>query len=330
MGITSRPFRDLADLRAIQAAITAAWLTHRPLVGVTAGDVAWWYVSGPPDTDWTQRIRLWERDDGLVAWGWFAGPATLDLFVCPGIAVAERRRTVAELAGWLEDRATWWDATGPHDPPTSPATDLTAYALDHDLAMAADLAAAGFEPAATPEMSMNHRHLPTAMVEPEPVIPPGYVLRHVDGERELEARVDVHRAAFAPSRMTVEKYRRLVALDDYAFERDLVIAAPDGTFAAFTLVWWDPVARVGEFEPVGVHPDHRRLGLGRAVNLAGLRLLRELGAVDAIVFSAIANAASEALYRSDGFERISTFRAWRRPRIERARGDGSRGGTAVG
>ena len=63
----------------------------------------------------------------------------------------------------------------------------------------------------------------------------------------------------------------------------------------------------------GPHPDHQRRGLGRAVNLAGLRRLRDLGAIDALVFSRTTNAASEGLYRSVGFEAVTHHRAWTRP-----------------
>ena len=77
---------------------------------------------------------------------------------------------------------------------------------------------------------------------------------------EIEARMTVHRAAFAPSKMTVEKYARLTTLPHYRFEDDLVVEAPDGSLAAFAMAWWDPIARVGEYEPVGTHPDHQRRG----------------------------------------------------------------------
>ena len=109
--------------------------------------------------------------------------------------------------------------------------------------------------------------------------------------------------------MTVEKYATLAGMPGYAEEGDLVVEAPDGSFAAFTMVWWSQDAGVGEFEPVGTHPDHQRRGLGRAVNLAGLHRLRDLGAIDALVFSRTTNAASEALYRSVGFEAITHHRA---------------------
>ena len=60
--------------------------------------------------------------------------------------------------------------------------------------------------------------------------------------------------------MTVrESYTRLTTLPHYRFEDDLVVEAPDGSLAAFAMAWWDPAAKVGEFEPVGTHPDHQRL-----------------------------------------------------------------------
>ena len=70
------------------------------------------------------------------------------------------------------------------------------------------------------------------------------------------------------------------------------------------------VDSIGEFEPVGTHPEHQRRGLGRAANLHGLRLLRAAGARDALVFSLRSNAASEGLYRSVGFQEIAIHRQY--------------------
>ena len=96
--------------------------------------------------------------------------------------------------------------------------------------------------------------------------------------------------------MTVENYARAMRQPHYPIDRDLVVEAPDGSFAAFAMAWCDPMARVGEFEPVGTHPDHRRRGLGRAVLRTGWPLLHQAGALDVHVFSESDNAASQALY----------------------------------
>jgi ribosomal protein S18 acetylase RimI-like enzyme len=133
------------------------------------------------------------------------------------------------------------------------------------------------------------------------------------GPDEIPARVEVHRSAFAPSKLTVEKYDILVGLPGYRYDLDCVAVAPDGSFAAFTMCWLDPEAAVGYFEPVGTHQDHRRLGLGKAVNTFGLRRLREEGAREALVYGEVANPASQALYRSVGFREIAVHRRYVAP-----------------
>lgn len=160
--------------------------------------------------------------------------------------------------------------------------------------------------------TLTHFFRPLAGAIPEPRLPAGYSIRTLKGPEEIPARVEVHRAAFAPSKMTVEKYEILTDLPHYSYENDVVVVAPDGSFAAFTMCWFDPVGAVGEFEPVGTHPDHRSLGLGKAVNAYGLRRLQELGAYEVIVFSDRKNTASEALYRSVGFRELAVHRQYAR------------------
>ena len=120
--------------------------------------------------------------------------------------------------------------------------------------------------------------------------------------------------------MTVEKYRTLAAARHYAPERDWVVEAPDGTFAAFANAWWDPVGRIGELEPVGTRADHRRLGLGHAVCLAAIASLDALGAPEVLIFSDTANAASEGLYASLGARAVTHSRRWTRPLGDAAHG----------
>ncbi len=76
--------------------------------------------------------------------------------------------------------------------------------------------------------------------------------------------------------------------------------ADEETRCMQALAWLDADNRVGELEPVGTHPDHRRRGLASAVCLLALRRLREEGAARAIVYS-WADSPAQALYRSIGF-----------------------------
>jgi hypothetical protein len=76
---------------------------------------------------------------------------------------------------------------------------------------------------------------------PAPALPAGYRLRHVSGAEKAEARVAVHCTAFTQSTMTAEKYRQMVEPPGYRPGMDFVAVAPDGSFAAFTIVWWDAI-----------------------------------------------------------------------------------------
>ena len=300
-GIRSRAWARPEDTRAMGAAVSAAWTgPTRPRVACTVGDLEWWTASAGPSVDWSRRIRLCEISGEVVGWGWLNPPATLDWFVSGGLGQDDDSRVRDEILGWAAE------AAGADE--TRPAQVETWGADGWPESVA--LEARGWTPGAT---QLTHYHQTLDVPLDAARAPDGYRLRSMRGPADIEARVAVHRAAFAPSKMTVEKYQILVKQDHYDWSRDLVVEAPDGSFAAFAMCWADGVGSVGEFEPVGVHPDHQRRGLGRVVMRAGLHFLREIGIRDAIVFSLRSNAASEALYRSAGFAELAIHRSYTKP-----------------
>ncbi len=303
-----RPFEGMADLRAMEACLAASWNLRRPFVNTTPGDLEWWIASATPGTDWRRLVHVWTVGDEVVAYGWLSPPASLDWHQRADLPAGVRAGIVDETLAWAASTAHELAVIdGTAAPPV-----LEAWAMDSDAQLRGLLTDRGWTPAAEPSYTHWYRRLDGAPPDAVPGLPDGYRVRHVRLPDDFEARVDVHRAAFAPSRMTVGKYEALAAMPLYAPERDLVVEAPDGSLAAFVLTWWSPDAGVGEFEPVGTHPDHQRRGLGRAINLAGLWLLRDLGATDAIVFSRTTNTASQALYAAVGFEAVTQHRSWTR------------------
>ena len=110
--------------------------------------------------------------------------------------------------------------------------------------------------------------------------------------------------------MTVERYRKARSLPGFRAEHDLVAVAPDGTIAAFAIIWNDGVTGVGVFEPVGCHPDHRQKGLTKAVMYEGMRRLQALGAERAFVNSWHASLPANRLYESAGFQVVDRQRKW--------------------
>jgi ribosomal protein S18 acetylase RimI-like enzyme len=298
--ISSRPYAVRDDLRQMESIVSAAWAgPGRPFVHCTIGDLEWWFASGGPDAAWSDRIRIWSIGGAIAGWGWIAAPASLDWFVRDGLPDDQEQAVRREILAWHAETAT-----AAHPPPDGLLPDL--WAAD---GWPESAALSGLGWTATEVVLTQYLQALDIGLDP-PRVPDGYVLRSLRGPEDIAARVEVHRAAFAPSRMTVEKYAILVDQDHYRFDRDIVLEAADGTFAAFAMCWIDPHGSIGEFEPVGVHPDHQRRGLGRVIMRHGLRLMRSAGLRDALVFSLRTNVASEALYRSAGFREVALHRRY--------------------
>jgi mycothiol synthase len=306
---TSRPWLDPSDLVRLQAALSTSWRLARPAVNATAGDLAWWQVLGDPLESWRERIRIWERRGEVIAYAWFTAPDELEWHQRADVSRPDRERLMAEAAAWAQDAAV---ASAERSGSPAP-TRLTTWAIDLDEAAAEILRTQGWTPSPAPGFTFWYRRLDGGEPLAAPAVPPGYRIRHVRWPDDLGARVDVHRAAFAPSRMTTEKYARVRQHALYAPERDIVVEAPDGSLAAFALGWYDADGGVGLLEPVGAHPDHRRLGLARAACLAAVAAVRDAGAIDVLVLSHTDNAASEGLYASIGQQALTRLRSWTRP-----------------
>ncbi len=136
---------------------------------------------------------------------------------------------------------------------------------------------------------------------PEAHLPNGFCIRCIAGEHEAHLVADVHNSAFSP-KWTEAEYLKVMRTTGFDPERELVVVAPDRRFAAFVVIWFDPVSRSGLFEPVGCHSDFTRLGLTKALMFAGMARMKEAGMETAIVGYEIANEAAFKLYSSAGFE----------------------------
>jgi ribosomal protein S18 acetylase RimI-like enzyme len=147
------------------------------------------------------------------------------------------------------------------------------------------------------------RPLQETIAAPQP--PAGFTIRPLNGPAEVEAYVELHRAAFETRNMTVEWRQRTLQMAQYVPDIDLVAEAPDGRLAAFCVCWLRPDRQVGEIEPLGVHPDFQRLGLGRAIALEALHRLKAHNAVNAHVTTDGERDPARQLYEAVGFRRHS-------------------------
>jgi ribosomal protein S18 acetylase RimI-like enzyme len=270
------------DVRRMQALAQEVWRLEGPLAPVHVGDLAWQAFSRGPG-DWS--VRFWRHDGRDVAWGWAQLPKKLDACVHP-----DHRDD-----GLLDELLDWYEAQ-------SECEELVVWAQSTDGSMLTALDRRGYADTGLEPMAIHHISLDA---EPAPDVPEGFRLRTVE-PADLAARVELHRIVWEPSRVTTETYARMTRAWPYRRDLDCVVQAPDGRLAAYCLAWLDDANAAGELEPVGTHPDFRRLGLAASVCRFALQRLAEEGATQAVVYAFVdpANPGPKLLYESIGFREV--------------------------
>ncbi|MCK9253470.1 MAG: GNAT family N-acetyltransferase [Clostridiales bacterium] len=84
----------------------------------------------------------------------------------------------------------------------------------------------------------------------------------------------------------------------------IAVVAPNGDYAAYCGMWLDAASPDALVEPVATDPEYRRLGLGRAVVLEGVRRCGLRGAKRALVGS------NQPFYYKIGFVPLNTYTWW--------------------
>jgi mycothiol synthase len=153
---------------------------------------------------------------------------------------------------------------------------------------------------------------------PEPRLPPGFTIRQVAGEQEVQEYVALHRDAFGTATMQVEERLAFMRDPDYLPELDLVVVAPDAVLAAFVVGGIDREESrfsgqlTGYTDPLGTRPSYRRQGLARALLYEALHRLRRHGVQIASVGTGSWNTATMRLVESVGFRLESKVLAYGR------------------
>ena len=253
------------------------------------------------DPDVQVTARLWEDEGGRLA-----GFAYVNRYQNLVDAFDVKKFTPAietELIDWVVSAARR------RNQEIGQSLTLSASALESDLSRQAFLERSGFEYQVESSILMSRSlNLPI----PEPELPPGFIIRPMGGEVEIDAYVALHRAAFGTEIMTVEYRRTIISAPDYIPELDLVAVAPDGNLAAFCVcqIFPDDSPRAGGLkegwtDPLGTHPAYQRLGLATALLLTGMRLLKARGMDTAILGTSSSNLAMQHTARSVGYQDAS-------------------------
>jgi len=185
---------------------------------------------------------------------------------------------------------------------------LCAYVNDYDQEFVSLVRARGYEKDVEGARPMAKFEIP----EPFPAIsvPEGFRLKSLADECDWGK---VHRVLWRgfdnlgepiTTDEDIEERKRM--FDTPRARRDLkiVVEAPDGEFVSICGMFYEPIGRYAYVEPVATDPAYRRMGLGQAAVLEGIRRCGALGAAAAYVGS------DQAFYLSLGFKVIYTSECW--------------------
>lgn len=146
---------------------------------------------------------------------------------------------------------------------------------------------------------------------PGAVLPEGVSLRTFVPGQDEDAWLAVNRAAFAhhPEQGSLTRADLEARMAEDWFDPSGFLLAEDGQGRLLGFHWTKvhpkhgPHPAIGEVYAVGVAPEAQGIGLGKALTVAGIRYLQDLGLHAVMLYTDAENTAAVALYRSLGFTR---------------------------
>ena len=146
---------------------------------------------------------------------------------------------------------------------------------------------------------------------PTYVLPEGYTIRNAIIEMDFLKYREVQMTVFPHIvSMSLELLQLYSTASFYQEDLDIVAIDPDDKFAAFCTARIDPLSKIAELEPVGTHPDHRKLGLARAVICESLKRLENYKPSAVVILGAAPTYGARRLYESVGFVNEGARHHW--------------------
>jgi mycothiol synthase len=290
--ISSSPYTGPGDIEAAKQVLIDGRKASRHSGYIHPGDLDWWLAALRRDYELADLLYLWHEGGKVIGWSLLSPryPA-FDVFIVPDLRASIQH---GEMLDWTEARMLDFM----HEERPDKLHLMWVWEDDEDFQTM--LAYRNYAPSGD-----DMRYMTQSLSGKEklaiPSVPSGFNVRSMRGEADIPARVEAHRGAFHPSRMTEATYQSVITSGHYDARTDMIVTTPDGRIASFALGWLDRENCIGEFEPVGTHPDFQRQGLAKAAILGGLNQMQSLGMTDAIVYVEERNPAAIALYASAGF-----------------------------
>lgn len=247
---------------------------------------AWEYMHFHPllDTGSLHKIGIWE-DDGRI------------------VAVANHEHELGEVFLQIdrdylflkEDMIVYSEETLYREESGKPTVAFYLDEADED--MGTILTARGYRRSSRFRRDMTCFKIPGPF--PRIDLAEGFELSDLERDDDLEKLHRVLHRGFnhpgEPPREELEDRRLMQSAPNYKKNLNVVVKAPDGCFASYCGIWFEPMSKFAYIEPVATDPVYRRLGLGKAVVLEAIRRCGELGATIAYVGS------GQTFYMSIGF-----------------------------
>ena len=290
--MNSRTYQDLSDLHAMLDLLAAGRQADNGTYYVHRGDLQWWlFYNNDLAQEWKARIRLWVDGDKLLGWS-LLSPFywhSFDVYAHPSLRGTDAER---EMLTWAMNQL--------YDDEYI----QTVWVADDDDFRVRWLTENGFT---QQEGFMHLLQRSISDLEAGAPIADGFHARASRGPEDAERRSVASHGAFESS-MPIEDYTartlRFMQSPVYVKEHELFIVNAEEDVAAFCCIWTDDVNKMGYFEPVGVHPNYQRRGLGKSLLLEGLARLQSEGMTDASVCANSDNPAAIGLYESAGFKKV--------------------------
>ncbi|HEY69209.1 MAG TPA: GNAT family N-acetyltransferase [Anaerolineae bacterium] len=257
---------------------------------------AWEYMHTHPTLDESalDRIRIWEEAGEIVAVAHYEGRLGEAFFqVHPGynhLKAEMLDHAEANLCGETEEGERY----------------LRAFINDFDPAFEAIAEARGY--AVVERFARPLSEFPIPNPFPEIELPEGFRLKSLADENDLRK---IHRVLWRgfnhpgePPEDELEDRRKMQSGPNFRKDLTIVVEAPTGDFVSFCGMWYVGANKLAYVEPVATDPDYRRMGLGKAAVLEGIRRCGEEGAVVAYVGS------YQEFYLTMGFRKLFDCRCW--------------------
>lgn len=246
------------------------------------------------------KTQLWQLKSGDVVGAVIQdGPGNAYIQVHPSFRALERK-----MIHWAETHLAEKGVDGQFC--------LSIFVYDYDLVRGELLLDLGFHK--TDVLGISRRLQLLDYATSTPIIDHTYTLRTTDPTKldECQRLADLLNAAFGRNFHNALEYQNFTQYaPTFRRDLDLVAVAHDGTFVAYVGVPYDSENRLGLFEPVCTHPEHRQRGLAQGLMREGLRRLKIIGAREVIVETGNMLPANQ-LYDSLGFTEVCRGFQWKK------------------